>query len=51
MDGEMDMDAETDSGISKSNYKVGSIGPSHNPGESTLFLPGNTVFSFGSRML
>jgi len=37
-------DAETDSGISESDYKVGSIRPSHNPGESMLFLPGNTVF-------
>jgi hypothetical protein len=38
-------DAETDGGISESNYEVGSIGQSHhNPGESTLFLPGDTVF-------
>ena len=44
MDGETDMDAETDSGISESDYKVGSIIPSHNPGESTQFLPGDTVF-------
>ena len=44
MDGEMDMDAETDGGISESDYKVGSIRPSHNPGESTLFLPGDTMF-------
>jgi len=43
-DGETDMDAETDGGISESDYEVGSIGPSHNPGESTLFLPGDTVF-------
>ena len=40
----MDMDAKTDSGISESNYEVGSISPSHNPGESTLFLPSDTVF-------
>jgi len=43
-DGETDMDAEMDSGISESDYEVGSIGPSHNPGESMLFLPGDTVF-------
>jgi nicotinamide N-methyltransferase len=43
-DGETDMDAETD-GVSESDYEVGSIGQSHhNPGESTLFLPGDTVF-------
>jgi len=44
MDGEMDMDAKMDGGISKSDYEVGSIRPSHNPGESMLFLPGDTVF-------
>jgi len=38
------MDAETDGGISESDYEVGSIRPSHNPGESTMFLPGDTVF-------
>jgi nicotinamide N-methyltransferase len=43
-DGETDMDAETDGGVSESDYEVGSIGQSHNPGESTLFLPGDTVF-------
>ena len=43
-DGETDIDAETDGGISESDYEVGSIGQSHNPGESTLFLPGDTVF-------
>jgi len=37
MDGETDMDGKTDGGISRSNYKVGSIGPSHNPGKSMLF--------------
>ena len=31
-DGEMDMDAETDVGISKSDYEVGNIRQSHNPG-------------------
>jgi len=44
IDGETDMDAEMDGGISESDYKVGSIGPSHNPGKSTLFLPGDTMF-------
>ncbi|KAI0296199.1 hypothetical protein BC826DRAFT_908484 [Russula brevipes] len=43
-DGETDMDAETDGAVSESDYEVGSIGQSHNPGESTLFLPGDTVF-------
>jgi hypothetical protein len=43
-DGETDLDAETDGGISESDYEVGSIGQSHNPGESTLFLPGDAVF-------
>ena len=38
-DGETDIDAETDGGISESDYEVGSIGQSHhNPGESTLFF-------------
>jgi len=43
-DSETDMDAETDGGVSESDYEVGSVGQSHNPGESTLFLPGDTVF-------
>jgi EEF1A N-terminal glycine/lysine methyltransferase len=43
-DGETDMDAETDGGISESDYEMGSVGQSHNPGESTLFLPGDAVF-------
>lgn len=43
-DGETDLDAETDGGVSESDYDVGSIRQSHNPGESTLFLPGDTVF-------
>jgi hypothetical protein len=38
------MDAETDGGISESDYNVGSIRQCHNPGESTLFLPGDAVF-------
>ena len=41
----MDINAETDGGISESDYEVGSIRQSHhNPGESMLFLPGDTVF-------
>ena len=44
-DGKTDMAVETDSGISKSDYEVGSIRPSHNNlGESMLFLPGDAVF-------
>jgi nicotinamide N-methyltransferase len=42
-DGETDMDGETDGGVSESDYEVGSR-HSHNPGESTLFLPGDAVF-------
>ncbi|KAI9460585.1 DENN domain-containing protein [Lactarius psammicola] len=42
-DGETDMDGETDGGVSESDYEVGSR-QSHNPGESTLFLPGDAVF-------
>jgi len=42
-DGETDIDGETDGGVSESDYEVGSR-LSHNPGESTLFLPGDTVF-------
>jgi hypothetical protein len=38
------LDAETDGGVSESDYDVGSIRQSQNPGESTLFLPGDTVF-------
>jgi len=37
-------DTETDSGISKSDYKVGSTEQSHNPGKSMLFLSSNTMF-------
>ncbi|KAH9004017.1 hypothetical protein EDB86DRAFT_2886260 [Lactarius hatsudake] len=42
-DGETDIDGETDGGVSESDYEVGSR-QSHNPGESTLFLPGDAVF-------
>ncbi|OBZ79713.1 hypothetical protein A0H81_01119 [Grifola frondosa] len=45
-DGETDMDYETDGeagGISESDYEVAST-VGHTPGESTLFLPGDTVF-------
>ena len=41
---ETDMDAETDGGISENDYEVGIIVQSHVYGESTLFLPGDTVF-------
>jgi len=42
-DGEMNMDGESDGGVRESDYKVCS-GQSHNPGESTLFFPGDAVF-------
>jgi len=42
-DGETDIDGETDGGVSESDYEVGSR-QSHNPGESTLFFPGDAVF-------
>lgn len=42
-DGETDAETEGDGGISESDFEVAStIG--HGPGESTLFLPGDTVF-------
>ncbi|KAI0047828.1 hypothetical protein FA95DRAFT_1540779 [Auriscalpium vulgare] len=43
-DGETDMDAETDGAMSESDFEVASTANGHNPGESTLFLPGDTVF-------
>ncbi|KAG1749981.1 DENN domain-containing protein [Suillus paluster] len=45
-DGETDGEgAETDAGaISESDYDVASTVGGHGPGESTLFLPGDTVF-------
>ncbi|KAF9076301.1 AEX-3 domain-containing protein [Rhodocollybia butyracea] len=40
-----DTDAETEAeGISESEYEVASTIGGHGPGESTLFLPGDTVF-------
>ncbi|TFY80724.1 hypothetical protein EWM64_g3288, partial [Hericium alpestre] len=43
-DGETDMDAETDGAMSESDFDAASTVGGHNPGESTLFLPGDTVF-------
>ncbi|KZV77646.1 hypothetical protein PENSPDRAFT_679188 [Peniophora sp. CONT] len=43
-DGETDFDNETDGGVSESDFDVASTVQGHNPGESTLFLPGDTVF-------
>lgn len=45
-DGETDGEgAETDAGaVSESDYDVASTVGGHGPGESTLFLPGDTVF-------
>ena len=42
MDG-VDTDADLDGGVSESDYEVAST-VGHTPGESTLFLPGDTVF-------
>lgn len=45
-DAETDLDPETDGeggAISESDYEVAST-VGHTPGESTLFLPGDTVF-------
>ncbi|KAH7911212.1 AEX-3 domain-containing protein, partial [Hygrophoropsis aurantiaca] len=44
-DGETDAEGETDAGaISESDFDVASTIGGHGPGESTLFLPGDTVF-------
>ncbi|KAH7930967.1 hypothetical protein BV22DRAFT_1108857 [Leucogyrophana mollusca] len=44
-DGETDAEGETDAGaISESDFDVASTVGGHGPGESTLFLPGDTVF-------
>ncbi|KAG9314368.1 DENN domain-containing protein [Chiua virens] len=44
-DGETDGEgAETDAAISESDFDVASTVGGHGPGESTLFLPGDTVF-------
>ncbi|KAI0033185.1 AEX-3 domain-containing protein, partial [Vararia minispora EC-137] len=42
-DAETDADAETDGAMSESDFEAASVA-AHNPGESTLFLPGDTVF-------
>ncbi|THH21551.1 hypothetical protein EW146_g15 [Bondarzewia mesenterica] len=43
-DADTDMDVETDGAMSESDFEVASTVNGHNPGESTLFLPGDTVF-------
>ncbi|KXN90020.1 hypothetical protein AN958_05025 [Leucoagaricus sp. SymC.cos] len=42
-DAETDAETENDGGISESDFEVAST-VGHGPGESTLFLPGDTVF-------
>ncbi|KAF5355625.1 hypothetical protein D9756_003768 [Leucocoprinus leucothites] len=42
-DAETDVETENDGGISESDFEVAST-VGHGPGESTLFLPGDTVF-------
>jgi nicotinamide N-methyltransferase len=41
---DVDTDGETDGAVSESDYEVASTVGGHGPGESTLFLPGDTVF-------
>jgi EEF1A N-terminal glycine/lysine methyltransferase len=41
-DGETDGETEGEGAMSESDFEVSTIG--HGPGESTLFLPGDTVF-------
>ena len=48
-DAETDMegaetDGDLDGGVSESDFEVASTANGHGPGESTLFLPGDTVF-------
>ncbi|KII86432.1 hypothetical protein PLICRDRAFT_114330 [Plicaturopsis crispa FD-325 SS-3] len=43
-DVETDAETEADGGVSESDYDVASTINGHTPGESTLFLPGDTVF-------
>ena len=43
-DADTDLDVETDGAMSESDFEVASTINGHNPGESTLFLPGDTVF-------
>jgi hypothetical protein len=42
-DAETDAETEADGAISESDFEVAST-VGHGPGESTLFLPGDTVF-------
>lgn len=42
-DAETDMETEADGAVSESDFDVAST-VGHGPGESTLFLPGDTVF-------
>jgi EEF1A N-terminal glycine/lysine methyltransferase len=37
-------DADLDGAVSESDFEVASTVGGHGPGESTLFLPGDTVF-------
>ncbi|TRM66313.1 AEX-3 domain-containing protein [Schizophyllum amplum] len=43
-DGETDAETEADGAMSESDFEVASTVGGHGPGESTLFLPGDTVF-------
>lgn len=43
-DAETDGETEPDGGLSESDFEVASTVNGHGPGESTLFLPGDTVF-------
>jgi len=43
-DGETDAETEAEGAVSESDFEVASTVGGHGPGESTLFLPGDTVF-------
>lgn len=43
-DADTDGETEGEGGLSESEYEVASTAGGHGPGESTLFLPGDTVF-------
>lgn len=43
-DAETDGETEGEGGMSESDFEVASTANGHGPGESTLFLPGDTVF-------
>lgn len=43
-DVETDAETEGEGAVSESDYEVASTVGGHGPGESTLFLPGDTVF-------